>query len=271
MHKLNHKVALVVGGGNGIGEQIAHTLAQAGATVVVADYRLEDAQRVAQKVIVDGGRALAVRTDITDEQDVCVLIDTAVARFKHIDILVNSAAATDPQHMARDLDIVNMDIAVWDRTMAVNLRGAMLTSKHAIPHMIAAGGGSIINIASAAGLAGDLVRPAYGASKAGLMMATQYIATAYGKQGVRANALAPGVIMTNALKDAMPGPLLDLLLESHLTPQAGTPQDVAQATLFLASDDSRFITGQTLAVDGGFSSHTPCYADFNRLAASANS
>lgn len=267
MNKLKDKVALVVGGGNGIGAQIAHDLCAAGARVVIADYRLEDAERVAAQLNRQGQQALAVRTDILLEEDVRAMTDKAMSAFARIDILVNSAAATDPQHMARDLDIVQMDIEVWDRTLAVNLRGAMLTCKHAIAHMIAGGGGSIINIASAAGLAGDLIRPAYGASKAALMTATQYIATAYGKQGIRANALAPGVIMTDALKASMPAPLLELLLQSHLTPAVGTPHDVAAATLFLASDDSRFITGQTLPVDGGFSSHSPCYADFNRLSA----
>lgn len=265
MKTLIGKVAIVVGGGNGIGEQIAHTLAEAGASVVIADYRLEDAQRVADRLIAENWQALAVGTDILHEEQVAALTDSAMSRFGRIDILVNSAAATDPQHIARDLDIINLDIEVWDRTMAVNLRGAMLTCKHAIPHMLVGGGGSIINIASAAGLAGDLVRPAYGASKAALMTATQYIATAYGKRGIRANSLAPGVIMTEVLKSTMPAPVLDLLLLSHLTPYVGTPQDVAAATLFLAGDDSRFITGQTLPVDGGFSSHNPCYADFNRL------
>ncbi|MCI0996994.1 SDR family NAD(P)-dependent oxidoreductase [Pseudomonas corrugata] len=265
MSTLTGKVAIVVGGGNGIGEQIAHTLAEAGASVVIADYRFEDAQRVANQLTSQNRDALAVCVDILHEEQVLALADTAMGRFGRIDILVNSAAATDPQHMARDLDIIHLDIEVWDRTMAVNLRGAMLTCKHVIRHMLTAGSGSIINIASAAGLAGDLVRPAYGASKAALITATQYIATAYGKRGIRANALAPGVIMTEALKSTLPAPVLDLLLLSHLTPYVGTPQDVAAATLFLASDDARFITGQTLPVDGGFSSHTPCYADFNRL------
>ncbi|GLU37355.1 SDR family NAD(P)-dependent oxidoreductase [Pseudomonas sp. NBRC 100443] len=265
MSRLDDKVALVIGGGNGIGERIAHRLAGTGARIMIVDYRAEDAQRVAADLNLRGFIALAQCTDILHEEQVAALASTAMEQFGRIDVLVNSAAATDPQHMARDLDIINMDMAVWDRTLAINLRGAMLTCKHVLPHMIARGAGSIINIASAAGLAGDLARTAYGTSKAGLIMATQYIATAYGKQGVRANALAPGVIMTDALKTAMPAQLLDLLLQSHLTPEVGTPDDVANATLFLASDDSRFITGQTLAVDGGFTSHSPSYADFRRL------
>jgi NAD(P)-dependent dehydrogenase (short-subunit alcohol dehydrogenase family) len=162
--------------------------------------------------------------------------------------------------MGRDGWIAELEAEIWDRTMAVNLRGPMLGCKYAIPAMLARGGGSIIQTSSASGLAGDLTRAAYSASKAGLDSLTRSVATQYGKQGIRCNSIAPGVIATPAVAANVPKEALDAYLGSTLTPRLGLPEDIAAAVVFLASDDSVFITGQVLSVDGGLLAHHPSVA-----------
>ena len=262
---LDQKVAVVVGGGSGIGAAIGRKLACHGAQVVVADLSGPSAQRVAAAIRDGGGQAIEATVDVAEEAAVEQMIAAAAGSLGRIDVLVNSAAATAAEHLLRDVNVAEMDAEVWDHTLRINVRGAMLTSKYAIPVMIENGGGSIVNIASAAGLQGDAMRPAYGSSKAGLIGATRYVAAAYGKQGIRCNAVAPGAILTDAMKASLPEPALEILLRHHLTPFLGEPDDVAEAVAFLASDASRFITGHTLCVDGGFTTHSPCYAEFNAL------
>ena len=153
------------------------------------------------------------------------------------------------------------------RTLAVNLRGPMLGCKHAIPELCKRGGGAIINTSSASGLVGDLARPAYGSSKAGVDSLTRYVATQYGKQGIRCNAIAPGVIETPALKANITPEQVELYKGNHLTPRLGRPEDIAGMVVFLASDAGAYVTGQILSVDGGLLSHHPTYAEFNKLGA----
>ena len=162
----------------------------------------------------------------------------------------------------RDGDIVSLDVEVWDRTMAVNLRGPMLGCKHAIPHMIQAGGGAIVTTSSTSGQFGDLSRAAYGVSKAGIDSLTRYVATLYGKQGIRANAIAPGVVKTPALAANVAPEELALFERNHVTPGMGEPQHIAQVVAFLLSDAAAYITGQVVNVDGGLVCHTPLYSNF---------
>jgi NAD(P)-dependent dehydrogenase (short-subunit alcohol dehydrogenase family) len=157
-----------------------------------------------------------------------------------------------------------MDPAVWDAILQVNLRGTMLACRHAIPRLRARGGGSIVNIASGAGVVGMAMTSAtaYAASKAGIITLTQYVATQHGKEGIRCNAVAPGLIVTPATESTYAdGPVGDMMLRHHLTPRLGKPADIAAAVAYLASDDSAFVTGHVLAVDGGLSAHAPFYAD----------
>jgi NAD(P)-dependent dehydrogenase (short-subunit alcohol dehydrogenase family) len=148
--------------------------------------------------------------------------------------------------------------------MHINLRGTMLACKYAIPHLRAQGGGSIINISSGAALSGSLAYTAYGVSKAGIITLTQYVATQHGKEGIRCNAIAPGLIVTPAAEGRYAqGEFREMMLRHHLTPRLGTPADIAAAVTYLASDRAAFITGQVISVDGGLSAHTPFYADFN--------
>jgi NAD(P)-dependent dehydrogenase (short-subunit alcohol dehydrogenase family) len=267
--KLTDRVAIVTGAASGIGRATALALAAEGAAVVVADLFAEGAERVAREVTAAGGRAVAQPTDVGDEASVAAMVEAALKSFGRLDVLHNNAAATEPQLLAGDLELTAMDAAVWDRTLAINLRGPMLGCKHAIPRMLERGGGAIVNTSSASGLTGDLVRAAYGASKAGLDALTRYVATQYGKRGIRCNSIAPGVIATPALAANVPQPQIDAYERSHLTPRLGRPEDIARAVVFLASDDAAFITGQVISVDGGLLAHHPSYSDFLRMAAEA--
>jgi NAD(P)-dependent dehydrogenase (short-subunit alcohol dehydrogenase family) len=188
------------------------------------------------------------------------MIATAVGIYGGLDILHNNAAAT---HLAArlDLPVADADPDVWDRTMRINLRGTMAAIQAAIPHLVARGGGCVINTSSGAGLSGDLSHPAYGASKAAIINLTQYVATQHGKQGVRCNAISPGFIVTPASAGSEYGPIQETMLRHHLTPRLGRPEDIASAVVFLASDEAAFITGQTLCVDGGLLAHQPYVAD----------
>lgn len=248
---LQGRVAIVTGAASGIGLASARALADAGAAVLVADLDEKGAQSAAEAIRRADGRAEGCFVDVADEPSVCAMIETAVERFGGLDVLHNNAAASGPDVVGRDGTIVDLEVEIWDRTLAVNLRGPMLGCKHAIPRMIDRGGGSIIQTSSASGLRGDLLRAAYGASKAGLDSLTRYVATQYGKQGIRCNAIAPGVIATPALEAHVPPEALEVYRRSTLGPRLGRPEDIAETVVFLASDDSEYITGQVLQVDGG--------------------
>lgn len=259
------RVALVTGGASGIGRATCLALAASGAAVVVADLNADGARKVAGEIEAGGGRAHAQPVDLADEASIAAMIEATVAVFGGIDILHNNAADSDPALMAADGPIVELTAEVWDRNMRINLRAPMLGCKYAIPHMIRRGGGSIINTSSASGLTGDVVRAAYAASKAGLGSLTQNVAVQYGKQGIRCNAIAPGVISTPALEANVPKAAVEVYVENTLTPRLGRPEDIAAVVVFLASDAAAFVTGQILSVDGGILSHHTAMAGIRRL------
>jgi NAD(P)-dependent dehydrogenase (short-subunit alcohol dehydrogenase family) len=258
--RLSGKVAIVTGAASGIGRVSAATMAREGAKVVVADRNGEGAEVVAKEICDAGGTAIACRADIASEDDVRAMVDTAVSEFSGLHVLHNNAALTDASAHAKDLTVIDLDVETWDRSMAVNARGAMLACKHAIPHMIAAGGGSIINTASNQGLAGDLSQTAYGAAKGAVVTLTMSVATAFGKQGVRCNCISPGAIRTPSLVAACPPEFIDEIARHNLLPRIGEPEDIANLALFLASDESSFITGMTIRCDGGQLAHLPMFA-----------
>jgi NAD(P)-dependent dehydrogenase (short-subunit alcohol dehydrogenase family) len=264
--RLAGKVAIVTGAASGIGRATALLMAREGAAVVVADVNGAGAAAVAKEIEAAGGAALGQPADVAEEASVVAMVDAAVKRFGGLDVLHNNAAAVDPALMSRDGDVVDLDVGVLDRTLAVNLRGPMLGCKHAIPRMLARGGGAIVNTSSASGLVGDPVRTAYGVSKAGLDSLTRYVATQYGKRGIRCNSIAPGVVATPALAANVPPEMIAIYERSHLTPRLGRPEDIAAAVAFLASDDAAFITGQTISVDGGLLAHHPAFGEFLALA-----
>ncbi len=265
--RLHGKIALVTGAGGGIGAASARRLAVDGATVVLADIDAGAAQTAADTI--PGSVAMAV--DLTDEASVKALADAIIAQFGRIDVLHNNAAIQNDAQRQKDLDVVNLDVAAWDMAMAVNVRGAMLMSKHVIPQMIAQGGGSIIHSASGFGVQGEATLTAYGTSKAALIHLNRMIATQYGKQNVRSNCMVIGFVLTPLAVESTPDIIKDILLSHHLTPQLGQPEDIANLVSFLASDESSFITGAAIPIDGGVTAHQPSYADFQKLFAQMGS
>jgi NAD(P)-dependent dehydrogenase (short-subunit alcohol dehydrogenase family) len=259
--RLAGKVAVVTGGGGGIGGASARAVAREGAAVAVVDVDRDGAERVAGEIEAAGGTAMPVVADLSGEAEVVEVVSAVVNRFGRLDVLHNNAALTDSDFLQRDTAVTELEIDVWDRTLAVNLTSQMLTCKHAVPEMIRHGGGSIINMSSGASLKGDRTRTAYGVSKAGVNTLTMYLATAYGKRGVRANAIVPGLIITDAVRAHLDEPILARLGKAVLTTHLGEPEDIAGVVVFLASDEARYITGQLIAVDGGMSAHVGSAGD----------
>ncbi|HXA72868.1 MAG TPA: SDR family oxidoreductase [Acidimicrobiales bacterium] len=255
MDRLNGKVAIVTGGGGGIGGATARALAREGASVLVVDVNEEAAAAVAGGIRDAGGVAENFRADLSQEQDVEAVIAEVVKRFGRLDVLHNNAALTDSDFLSADTAVTELSLEVWERTLAVNLTSQMLMCKHAVPIMADQGGGSIINMSSGASLKGDRTRTAYGVSKAGVNALTMYVATSHGKKGIRANTILPGLVITDAVRAHLKEEMVASLSKATLTPSVGQPEDIADVVVFLASDESRYITGQMLAVDGGMSAH----------------
>ena len=255
MGLLDGRVAIVTGGGGGIGGATARTLASEGARVAVVDIDEAAAGRTAAAIEEAGGTAAVIPLDLSDEPSIEAAVEEIAETFGRIDVLHNNAALTDSDFLSRDTTVTELDIEVWDRTLNVNLRSQMLMSKHVVARMVATGGGSIINMSSGAAQRADRTRIAYGVSKAGVHALTMYTATSHGKDGVRVNTIVPGLIITDAVKAHLTPKILESLGSATLTPYVGDPQDVADLVLFLASDKSRYITGQSFTIDGGMSAH----------------
>jgi NAD(P)-dependent dehydrogenase (short-subunit alcohol dehydrogenase family) len=255
MERLKDKVAIVTGGGGGIGGATARALAREGASVVVVDIDLSAAERTADAIGEAGDNALAFQADLSDEAQVIATVAAAVSRYGRLDVVHNNAALTDSDFLTRDTQVTDLALDVWERTLEVNLRSQMLMCKHAVPEMVRGGGGSIINMSSGASLKGDRTRTAYGVSKAGVNALSMYVATSHGKQGIRVNTILPGLIITDAVRAHLNEKILAGLGKAVLTPSVGQPDDIADVVVFLASNESRYITGQMLCVDGGMGAH----------------
>ncbi len=257
MDRLRGKKIIVTGAASGIGLAAARLMAGEGAQVLIADLHEAEAQSAAEQIHADGGRAIGMGVDVTDEESLAGMIDRAMAEFGGITTLCNHVGGSNPR---KDLDLLRLDLDEWDKAMRLNLRSTVVASRLAIPHMIDAGGGSVINTASVGGLAGDSLQCAYGSSKAAVIRLTQYIATQYGRQGIRCNAVAPGAIMTPALRDNVPADVIAGIQASNALDTMGTPEDIGYAMVYLASDESRYMSGQTLVIDGGMTAQLPLAA-----------
>jgi NAD(P)-dependent dehydrogenase (short-subunit alcohol dehydrogenase family) len=257
------KVAVITGGGSGIGLGTAKHLASLGSRVVVADVSPERSVAAAHEITDLGGEALGVPTDVAEESQVMALVAATLGAFGRLDFFDNNAAATGPAIIPHDTDVARMDVAVWDRTMAVNVRGHMLGCKHAVRAMLGRGGGGIVNTSSGSGLHGDMGRTAYGTSKAAIIGLTRYVAVQYGRDGIRCNAIIPRASRPPdapapptpppGTPPAMPPSVIAAISapSREVLGRRGLPLDVARAVAFLFSEESSWITGEVLHVDGG--------------------
>jgi NAD(P)-dependent dehydrogenase (short-subunit alcohol dehydrogenase family) len=261
MSQLAGKVAIVTGAGSGIGAASAAMLARAGARVVVADINEPSAQVVADQIVADGGSATAVGVDISVAEQVQNMVNVAVDTYGALNILHNNAADTLEDSIRGDVHVVDLDVERLDRAYAVNLRGTFLCCKYAIPHLVAAGGGAIINTSTTSAIAGDLILTAYGVTKAGINALTKYVATQYGKHGVRCNAIVPGLTLTPSVARNLDEDMIGVYSRNILSREFAQPDDIAQVVLFLA-DAPEYLTGQIIPVDGGQLTHSPAYSSF---------
>ena len=244
--RLENKVALISGGARGIGAEEARMFATEGAKVVIGDVLEEDGRKTEAEINEAGGECLFLRLDVTSEANWQSAVATTVARFGKLDVLVNNAGIFSP------LKVEETTGELWDSMMDVNVKGVFLGTKHAIPEMRKAGGGSIVNIASVLGLVGVDASAAYTASKGAVRIFTKSAAVQYAGEGIRVNSVHPGFIETPMTADLLANPAnRDYWLTNSPVGRIGRPEDVAWGVLFLASDESSFMTGSELVIDGG--------------------
>lgn len=261
------RVAIVLGGAGGIGAASARLIAADGNRVVVADRDEVGARAVADSIVAGGGEAEAIVCDAFEEAAIEALMAHTIARFGGVDILANILAMTGDGHKDAG-SIAEMRAEAWDRTFAINLRAPMLAAKHAIPSMIARGGGAIINISSTAAILSLGALPAYASSKVGLHALTRSISTEFGQHRIRCNTVAPGFVRTPTT-GKMSEEFFALSLKHNALPFIGVPEDVGHVVAFLASEKARYVTGQLLAVDGGQTTHLGIFADLKDKATDA--
>ncbi|GBG36796.1 SDR family NAD(P)-dependent oxidoreductase [Mycobacterium montefiorense] len=247
---LAERVAVVVGGATGIGAATAARLGAEGCRVVVGDVAAGAAEQTAARIVAAGGTASHVAFDLADPASVSDLIDTAATTYGGVDLLFNVGA--DMSTIRADSDVVDIDFDVWDRVMTVNLRGYVAAMKYAIPRMLASGGGAIVNMSSAAAFQGEPARPAYATAKAGIGALTRHVASRWGKQGIRCNAVAPGFTATEAIRSVTQWQELQSgALKRIRGTRVGDPEDIAALVAFLLSEEGEWINGQVVNIDGG--------------------
>lgn len=258
--RLHGKVAFIAGGGTGIGEATARMFAREGAAVAIADIRLAGAQKLVADIVAAGGQAVALETDVTAEESVSNAAAKAALHFGAIHILFNCAGGSLPA----DAPVTEVDLGVWERTMTLDVKGTILTCRFVIPHIVAAGGGSVVNMSSGAALRGSGKAHVYAAAKGAVISLTRALAGTYARNHVRANAICSGRINTERVRQTYgvpgkPGASKDAMQVDELIKTYpfwfGEPDDIAHIALFLASDESRMITGAAIPADGGRSAY----------------
>jgi 3-oxoacyl-[acyl-carrier protein] reductase len=254
MGRLDQRVAIVTGGGHGIGKAYALRLAQEGAKLVIAELDEAAAHALAAELNAAGHEAIGLRTDVSDKRSVEAMAQAAIARFGRIDVLVNNAAIFATVPMSRS-PFDQIEVEEWDRMMSVNLRGTWLASCAVIPQMRAQGYGKIINISSGTALKGSPSRIHYVTSKAGILGFTKTLANEVGKDNICVNCVAPGSTLSEENPDDGIVKMRQAATATRALKRVQTPEDLTGAVVFFASADSDFITGQTLVVDGGSCLH----------------
>jgi NAD(P)-dependent dehydrogenase (short-subunit alcohol dehydrogenase family) len=249
MRRLEGKVAVITGAASGMGRATAARFAGEGANIVIADLNVEGGESAVRECKENGGNAVFQRTDVTSEGEVKAAIDRAIKEFGKLDVMFNNAGLAGALGSIEETTVEN-----WDRTFAILLRGVFLGIKHSIPEMRKAGGGSIISTASIAGLRGGAGPLPYSVAKAGVVHLTKCAAIDLGRDRIRVNCICPGGINTPLIHQHIPGgePVVQQLLGTiQPIPRAGTGEDIAGMALYLASDDSQWVTGTAMVVDGG--------------------
>ena len=262
MNRLKDKVAIVTGSTSGIGVGIARLFVAEGAKVVVCGRRQEKGQAVVDEITKDGGEASYHFMDMTKIESVEALINDTVEKYGKLDILVNNAANVG----LKDGRVDELTLDMWDAIFQSDVRGTFYATKIALPHMEKnENGGSIINIGSMASCSGDLGSTAYACAKAGVDKLTQYTALQYGKKNIRCNCVRPGLIVTPENEANVPQALKDIFLSNIEVNRYGCPEDIGHMCVYLASDESAYVTGQIVNVDGGLNSHVSTVAQFKEL------
>lgn len=246
--RLRDRVVIITGGGRGLGRTYAHRLAAEGAKIVIAEIHWENAQKVAEEIMARESEALAIRTDVADEESVRRMTEQTVERFGGIDVLVNNAAL----QMVKRWD--QWTIEEWDSILSVNVKGIYFCVRAVVPYMKERGKGKIINIASAVFFHGQPMCLPYATSKAAVIGMTRSLARELGEYHITVNAVAPGLTATERVRELFPEGM-DFLVPFQSIKRQEQPEDVAGTIAFLASDDADFITGQTICVDGGWMMH----------------
>lgn len=255
MGQLNGKVAIVVGAGAkvGIGASTARILAARGASVVLADLNKAGAEENAEEIVAQGGIAQHFQVDISDDASVGSLLEQAVALYGGIDFVHVNAADTSIRRL--DTDAVTVPLDVFDQTLAVGLRGHLLVTRHAIPRLLDRGGGGICYTTSDASMTAMAHYVSYVVSKAGLNGLMRHVAARWGKENIRANAVAPGLVLTDTVERDHTPESKAKLLEITRSPRLGEPEDIAGLVAYLASDEAQWINGQVMSVNGGQHMH----------------
>jgi NAD(P)-dependent dehydrogenase (short-subunit alcohol dehydrogenase family) len=251
MSRLAGQIILVAGGARGIGAGCARRLAAEGAQVVIGDADLAGARATEGLINDSGGSAVAVHYEQGAEESIEELVASAVTSFGGLTGLVANAADFRPEIVRQDTEVMGMKAAIWEGILRINLTGYALLIREALPHLLSAGGGGIVCTSSAGAKLGGPDHVAYAASKAGVGALVRHVATHYGKRGVRANAIAPGVVRTPALEQNMSTRSQEAFLRRQISPRLGEVEDIAAAAALLLSDEGSWITGQVIGVDGG--------------------
>lgn len=262
MDRLKGKVAIVTGSTSGIGIGIARLFAAEGAKVVICGRREEKGQAVVSSIEKEGGEASYHYMDITDTGSIEKLFADTAEKYGKIDVLVNNAANVG----LKDGRVDELSLEMWDSIFNSDMRGTFFSTKCVLPYMQRnENGGSIINIGSMASCGGDLGSTAYACAKAGVNMLTQYTALQFGKQNIRCNCVRPGLIVTPENEARVPQALKDIFTDNIMVNRYGCPEDIGHLCVYLASDESAYVTGQIMNVDGGLNAHVTTVAQFRQL------
>jgi NAD(P)-dependent dehydrogenase (short-subunit alcohol dehydrogenase family) len=250
MRGIAGKTFIIAGGATGIGAGTAKRLAADGANVAVGDINIDGAKRTVDEITGDGGRAIAVDFDLSDEESIQNLVDTTLAEFGSIDGLDNVGADLSDDNLGRDTTVLETDFDVWRRTLDVNLLGYVRTIRAVLPHLLRQGGGSIVNTSSGGSLGSDPMHVAYNCSKAAINQLTRHVANNYGAQGIRSNAVMPGLVMGETQERQNDTQMQAMFLAVSKTTRLGRPADMAAITAFLLSEEAEWINGQTWFIGG---------------------